>query len=399
MSIKAQLLDILEKSRRTELEFLENLTADDRASAGTFEEWTAKDQLAHANYWQVFNSQRAAAWVRGEDLEPAPEFNSENTRIYERFKAASWDEVEAQAEQAYSATKSAIEGLKEDQLIGPTEASEQGVLWQNMVGNLYTHKLMHFTDFYQKRNRNKEAGNLWAAWAEAVTVLDDDPEWQGLVNYNAACGMALAGDEKGALGTLKKAIHARPSLITWSRLDSDLTILHDIPDYRALFAADYWWKALEANPQAESLADQFLRLFSALRIALGRVPDDEWRKGDSLYRRPAALTLHLLQSVDFFSAKTAGENSGDPLYDVNWQEREASRLPDKEAMLKYMALVEQRLANFLAAADFGAAEPDFPWTGKTVLSRTLYNLRHAQHHFADLAMEMTHRDLNPPDWQ
>ena len=398
MRIKEQLLDILEKGRQTELEFLKNLSEEDRAQDGTFEEWSAKDQLAHVNYWQAFNSQRAAAWVRGEELEPAPDFNSENARIYERYKAASWEEIEAQAEQAYSTTKTTIESLDEDQLTGPTEGSEEGILWQNMVGNMYSHKLMHFSDFYQKRARNEAAGKLWDTWAGAVSVLDDDPEWQGLVNYNAACGMALAGDSKGAIGALKKALEARPSLVTWPRLDPDLAILHDTREYQDVFAADYWWKAIEANPQAEALADQYVRLFTALRIAIDRVPDDEWRKGDKLYQRPASLALHVLQAVDFFSAQTSGENSGDPLYFINWQDRDPANLPDRQATIKYMDLVEEGQAKLLTA-DLAAAEELFPFTGKTVLSRVLYNLRHAQHHFADLAMEMTHRGLNPPDWQ
>ncbi|MGD8604188.1 MAG: DinB family protein [Anaerolineales bacterium] len=399
MSIKEQLLDILEQGRQTELDFLENLSQDERNKEGTFEQWSAKDLLAHTSFWQKFNTERAAAWIDGEDLDPAPDFNHENAQIYARNEDKSWEEIEAQAQGAHTASRAALESLTEEQLLGPSEGSETTPLWQDVLGNMYSHKLIHFSEYYQQRDKNKLAGQLWDIWAEKVSVLDQSPAWQGLVNYNAACGLALAGDPKGALGALKKSLEVRPSLISWSRLDDDLAILHATPEYRALFAAEYWWKALEANPQAESLADQFLRLFSTLRVAIDRIPDDEWRKGDSLYQRPASLTLHLLQSIDLFSALNRGESSGDPLYLVNWQERESSRLPDKQAILAYMKTCEERQANFLAAADFGAEETFFPFTGSTVLSRPLYNLRHAQHHFADLATEMTRRGLNPPDWQ
>lgn len=399
MSIKDQLLDILEKSRKVELEFLDNLTAEERAQGGTFEEWAAKDVLGHVTYWQAFNSQRSSAWARGEELEPTSDFNSENARIYKRFAGSSLEEVEAHAKQAYATAREAIESLYEDQLMGTTEGSDTTKLWQELVGNIYSHKLMHFSDFYQKHGNNKAAGALWNDWAEVVAGLDDDPEWQGLVNYNAACGMALAGDKEGAFGTLEKALKARPSLVDWSRLDSDLAILHDTPEYRELFAAEYWWKAIEANPLAESLADQYLRVFSMLRIAIDRVPEKEWRKGDSRYQRPVSLALHTLQSIDFYSAQKSGDNSGDPLYVINWQGQNSSHLPDKQTTLKYLKLCEERMAKFLTAADFEAEEELFPGTGSTVLSRVLYCLRHTQHHFAHLTMEMHHRGLNPPDWQ
>jgi hypothetical protein len=399
MSIKRQLLDILEQGRQTELEFLKNLSQEERDQVGTFEQWSAKDLLAHIAFWQKQNSERAASWVRGDDLDPAPDFNHENAQIYARNENKSWKEIEAQAQEAHTASQAALEGLTEEQLLGPSEGSETTPLWQNVVGNMYSHKLIHFSEFYQERGQDKQAGQLWDQWAAAVTVLDESPAWQGLVNYNAACGMALAGDHQGALAALKKALEARPSLVSWSRLDSDLAILHTTSEYRDLFAADYWWKAIETNPPAEALADQYLRLFSALRVAIDRIPEAEWRKGDSIYQRPASLALHLLQSIDFYSAQESGDNSGDPLYLMNWQERDSDRLPDKETTLKYMRLVEERQANLLAAADFMAQETLFPFTGSTVLSRVLYNLRHAQHHLADLAMEMTHRGLNPPDWQ
>jgi hypothetical protein len=397
--MKKQLLEILEKSRKTELNFLKQLSKEDRAQPGTFEEWSAKDVLAHASFWQTFNSERVAAWAHGDELEPAPDFNDENNRIYERFADSSWEDVEAQCERSHSTSKTSLESLDEEQLMGPSEGSETTPLWQNVVGNVFSHKLLHFSEFYQQHDRNEAAGKLWSEWVGAVAGLDEDPAWQGLVHYNAACGMALAGDKKDALGALKKSLEARPSLVDWSRLDPDLAILHDTPEYRELFASEYWWKALEANPQAEALTDQYLRLFSMLRIAIDRVPGKEWRKGDSRYQRPVSLVLHLLQSIDFYSARTRGDNSGDPLYLINWQGPDSSRLPDKQTTLKYLKLCEERLANFLATADFEADEEFFPWTGSTVLSRAVYCLRHSQHHFAHLTMVMDNKGLNPPDWQ
>ena len=191
----------------------------------------------------------------------------------------------------------------------------------------------------------------------------------------------------------------RPSLKTWSRRDSDLESLHDLPEYKELFAHGYWWDALEANPQAEALADQFMRALSMFRRAINTFPDKEWREGETLYQRPAGLALHIVQTIDLYSALKPGDSSDDPLTRINSEDRDSAKLPSQEELLGYLAKVEERLANFIVKSDFQAEEKLFPWTGFTVLSRAQYNLRHTQHHFADMAMELQRRGFKPPDWQ
>ena len=54
-------------------------------------------------------------------------------------------------------------------------------------------------EHYTEREEPEKAGALWKAWAERVAPLDADPGWQGLVHYNAACGMALGGDPEASV--------------------------------------------------------------------------------------------------------------------------------------------------------------------------------------------------------
>jgi tetratricopeptide (TPR) repeat protein len=258
---------------------------------------------------------------------------------------------------------------------------------------------MHYSQFYQEQGQKEEAGQLWSEWAELVSPLDEGPEWQGNVHYNAACSLALAGDAQGALLELRKGLELRPSSKAWSRQDSDLDILHDLPEYKELYAPAYWWEALEANAQAEAVADQFLRTLSMLRIAVSTFPESEWRVGESLYQRPASLALHIVQSIDFYSALKPGDSSEDQLTQINWEERNSSKLPSQVELLGFLDKVEERLAKFITKSDFQAEEKLFLWTGFTVLSRAMYNLRHTQHHLADMAMELQRRGLTPPDWQ
>jgi hypothetical protein len=399
MAKQKALLTILEVSEAADQAFLASLSESDRAEQGSYEAWSAKDNLAHTGYWADFHAGRTAGWARGQKSEPSPQYDQANKAAYERFAGASWSDVEAFCMEAHARMVELIQSLEEAVLEGPSVDSDGQPLWQALLGTSYSHKLTHYSEFYQKRGRNTDATRLWAEWAELVAPLDESPAWQGGVHYNAACSLALAGHREGALARLRTGLAFRPSLKSWSRRDADLAILHDDPGYRELFAPDYWWNALEAGPQAEALADQFLRTLSMLKVAIATCPQDGWREGETLYQRPAGMTLHIVQAMDTYSAMQAGGQSGDPLGDINWEDREASHLPSQVEVQAYLELVEQRLAHFIADSDLEAEETLFPWTGSSLLSRALYALRHAQHHLADLAMELQRRGLRPPDWQ
>jgi tetratricopeptide (TPR) repeat protein len=399
MTLKDQLLQILDKSRASELEFLSNLTDEERTFEGTFEEWSVKDIVAHANYWEDVRSTRAMRWIRGEEQEPLLQYEQANIECYERFSTSSWEEVEAFTERVHENMVETVRGMDENTLAGPSVESEERKMWESIEGVAFTHKHAHYAQFYTDQGRLKEASRLWKEWAELVSPLDDSPEWQGRVRYNAACSLALAGDSEGALEELRTGLALHPTLKSWSRLDSDLKTLHDLPEYKDLFAPSFWWKALESSPEAEAIADQFLRSIRMFRNAVKTFPEGAWLEGDTLYQRPAGIALHIAQTINIYSALEPGERSEDPLAQVSWQERDSSKLPLQDELLRFLDVVEEKVANFILKADFGAEESMFPWTGSTALSRALYSLRHLQHHLADMAMELQRRGLRPPDWQ
>jgi len=399
MAIKDQLLTILEKSRKTELNFIANLNEEQNGGSGTYENWTAKDNVAHANYWEEVRGARIVAFLSGEELQPLPQYEQANSECYERFANSSWDEVQAFAEGAHRQIVEAVRSMDEEVLSGPSAETEERKLWDVIVGIAYSHKLIHYSQFIQDHGQKEEVGQLWSDWVELVSPLDEGPEWQGPVRYNAACSLALAGDTEGALAELRKCFDLRPSSKAWSRLDSDLESLHNLPEYKELFAPAFWWEALETSSQAEAIADQFMRTLSMFRIAVSTFSEDAWREGDSLYQRPAGLALHIAQSIDLYSAIKPGDRLEDPLTQITWRERDDAKLPSQEELLAYLDKVEERLAGFITKSDFQADEKLFPWTGITVLSRVQYSLRHAQHHLADMAMELQRRGFRPPDWQ
>jgi hypothetical protein len=398
VSLKEQLLTILQRSHEAEQAFVANLSDEQRSALGTYEKWCAKDAVAHIAFWQEHQAAQLAALARGEEPPSAPpNYEQANAACFQRFCQRPWDEVQAYAEQAMAQLINAVSALDEDALAAPFPDSREQPLWQDIVNTAYTHALMHTAEQYTQHGQPQQAGQLWQAWGQLVAPLDDSAEWQGLVHYNVACSLALSGLPNQAVAELRQSLQLRPSLTTWSRHDTDLASLHDMPEYRQLFAPAYWWKAIDAGPQAEALADQFMRALGMFRAAVHAFPAEEWRKGDAPCERPAGLALHLVESMEGYTALKAGQSSEG--LGVNWEEDNPAKLPSQDEVLAYLDKVEQQLATFLATADLTAAEELFRWTGATLLSRAGYVLRHTQHHVGELCRELLHRGLEAPDWQ
>lgn len=398
MQLKKQVQRILKASQSAERKFLDSLTEDDRIREGDYEHWSAKDVLAHVNYWPSVRTEQIKTWVERGEHSPVPQFEQSNLKCYEMFADQSWDAVSEYALNAQDGLEGLLDNLDESQLTGPSPDTEERRLWELVVQVGYTHKLLHIAEFHIRRDRHSSAGRLWTEWAELVSPLDSSETWQGRVHYNAACGLALAGDKQGSISALTKSLGLQPGMKAWARRDPDLESLHDIQEFKALITTEYWWAALESKPAVEALADQFMRAFTMLRAAVEAFSEDGWLEGETNYQRPAGLALHIAQTAVIYSAIKPGDSLDDPLMQVNWEFPESSAFPDRHTFMDFLDRVEEKLAEFLIRADLLSEETHFPWTGSTKLSRALYTLRHTQHHLADMAMELQRRGLRPPDW-
>ncbi len=398
MVLKERLLSLLERSQAVQKAFVAGLPDDLRFATGTYEAWCAKDALAHAAYWIDHRATVEAARARGDELPPAVHFEQANAACYQRFCNCSWDEVQAFADAAYARLAEAVNALSEAQLAAPDPRSGRPV-WQDIVGTAYSHLIEHIAGFHVGSGQSGRAGQLWSEWGGLVAPLDTSAQWQGLVHYNVACGLSLSGNADAALAELRQALQLRPDFTAWSRQDSDLRAVRDKAEYRTLYAPEYWWAAMEAGPQAEAMADQFVRTLAMLREAVMVFPADEWRKGDTPYQRPAGLALHTVEAIDDLAVLKRGESGRDRRFGVDWEEQDSARLPSQEELLAYLGEVDRRLARFLAGADLLAGEDLFRWTGSTLLSRMAYVLRHTQHHLAEMCLELHRRGYKAPPWQ
>jgi tetratricopeptide (TPR) repeat protein len=400
MALKQRLLAVLERGHAVQQAFVAGLSNEQRAAVGTYEKWSAKDAVAHLARWQDHRAAVVAARARGEEPPPSPgHYEQANAACFQRFCNRSWDEVQAFADAAYANLVDSVRALPEETLAAPPESAGERTLWQAIVNTAYTHPLMHMAEFYIAQGHPHRAGQLWPEWGELMAPLDDSADWQGLVHYNVACGLALSGNPDAAIVELRQALQLRPDLTAWSRQDSDLAAVRVKPEYRTLYAPEYWWTAMEANPQAEALADQFVRALSMLREAVKAFPAGEWRKGDTPYQRPAGLALHAMESLERYAVLKPGESGQGRRPNVDWEDKDSTKLPSQDDLLAYLDEVEQRLARFLATADLAAAEELFRWTGSTLLSRVAYALRHTQHHLAEMCLELHRLGYKAPQWQ
>jgi uncharacterized damage-inducible protein DinB len=400
MALKQRLLHVLERSYAVQKAFVAGLSKDQREATGTYDKWSVKDMLAHMAFWQDYRTAIAAARARGEEPPPSPgHFEQANAACFQRFCNCSWDEVQAFADAAHIKLVEAVHALPEEMLAAAPHGAGSRTVWQDIVNTAYTHPVMHMGEFYVAQGQPDRAGQLWSEWGELVAPLDDGPDWQGLVHYNVACGLSLSGHPDAALVELRHALQLRSDLTALSRQDSDLSAVRVKPEYRTLYAPEYWWTAMEANPQAEALADQFVRALSMLREAVKAFPSAEWRKGDTPYQRPAGLALHAVEAIDDYSVLKPGESGQGRRFNMDWEEKDPTKLPAQDDLLAYLDEVDQRLAHFLATADLTAAEELFRWTGSTVLSRMAYALRHTQHHLAEMCLELHRRGHRAPQWQ
>jgi len=400
MSLKEQLLSCLAYDWETEQDFMAQLSEKERAEVGTYEHWSASDALAHAAFWKAHRASLLTALAKGtEPEEPAPHGEQANRACFDRYCNCSWDEVQAYAEESHADLLAAVRGLPEEALSQPFPGGRNQPVWRDALGTGYTHVQMHLAEYYTTHGKAEKAGELWQAWGERVAPLDQDPEWQGLVHYNVACGLALGGDPEAAVEELRQAIKLRPSITTWSRQDPDLSSLRGLTAYKELYAPAFWWEALEANPQAEVMADQFMRALGMLRRAIKAFPAQEWRTGDTPYQRPAGLAVHVLESTDDYTALNTAQSAERGDLGVDWGVADSSKLPSQEKVLAFLDDVERHVAEFLAEADLSAAEEMFRWTGSTLLSRAIYTVRHLQHHLAEMCYELHCRGIQAPDWQ
>jgi len=149
------------------------------------------------------------------------------------------------------------------------------------------------------------------------------------------------------------------------------------------------------------LADQFERMWLMLREAISNCGDGEWKRdAGHWFLIPSRLAYHIIETVDFYSRESPPEMEWARRFGVDWETREAEKLPGREPMLDYLEEIRASLGGKLRSMSDEAllADQAFPWTGATVLERMIYTLRHSMFHLGQIQAELRRRGLKGADW-
>ena len=234
--MKAELTELLQKGREVEKEFIAALSNKERDASGSLEHWTAKDTIAHNAYWRKHHAEDVLAVLAGEspiEVEDDPV----NEEVYSRYKDQSWEEVDILVKTGLDRMGEALAAVSEEDLqrddFYPWEQGRP--LWRDIVGNIYTHPIIHLSDWHIKRGSPSRAAKMYQEMTAQLTGLDDGPEWQGTIRYNNACSFSLLGDKETAIHELRQALKLNPGLIEWSQRDPDFEPIRGEAELKALF--------------------------------------------------------------------------------------------------------------------------------------------------------------------
>jgi hypothetical protein len=234
-TMKRELTELLQKGYQVEKEFIATLSDEERNAAGTFEYWTAKDCIAHNAYWREHHAEDVLAVLAGKT--PIHTDDQINDEVYSRYKDQSWEDVDTLVDAGMKRMGEAIASLGEDDLqrhdFYPWEQGR--ALWREIVGNIYTHPVIHLSEWHIKRGYPARAAEMYQEMTRELTSLDDSPDWQGIIRYNNACSLSLLGDKETAINELREALKLNPGLTEWSRQDTDFEPIRGEAGYKALY--------------------------------------------------------------------------------------------------------------------------------------------------------------------
>jgi rhodanese-related sulfurtransferase len=246
---KSDIVRLLQFARRQEQTMVERLTEAEKRATGTPERWAAKDYLGNILLWKELQTQKLAVVLRGEtppvwiDSELIHHINDEGFR---RFQYCPFLQVVEEGGDVFAAFLATVESLGEDDLTDPHRFPRQEgeALWGETLGNGLWHPCRQIAAFYLQSDRRSAALEFQEKLLEAERQAGLPAESLGVAMYNLVCFYATNGWPEPALALLPEALRLRPTLIEWSKHDSDLDGLRADPTFQAIFA----------DPQLQSLA-------------------------------------------------------------------------------------------------------------------------------------------------
>jgi tetratricopeptide (TPR) repeat protein len=234
---KTLLLDLLKQAHEMEMHFVDALSDQQRARAGTLEDWSAKDVISHIAAWKARMADNLLAVSEGRPPTETGDVDRENALFFEAYRDQTWEEALSGAAGAFRRILAQVETLGEQELVSHEKFPWQGErpLWRLIAGTGYIHPIAHLAEFHRNQGNREQAANMIGEMARAMAGLDDGLAWQGAVKYNMACHYSLLGATAEAIRELREALALAPGLTDWSKQDPDLDAIRGEAGYEAVY--------------------------------------------------------------------------------------------------------------------------------------------------------------------
>jgi hypothetical protein len=217
--------------------FQEHLNENQISMDGKADAWSAKDNLFHALVWAERRLEILKTLEQGKSWTDVDygDIEDENHAIFNEYRNKTWDDVQVMVDRAYLGILDYL-GRIDEKVLRSVRDGEERTIWRSIVDNYVMHPMIHLWGLLVEGGKiDKLAKTFGDHFFELVLILDDSDQFQGSMLYNQACLHTLTGNLDKAVQVLGKALKMTPALIDWSKEDSDLDALRDLPDFKALY--------------------------------------------------------------------------------------------------------------------------------------------------------------------
>jgi hypothetical protein len=238
--IQSKLVAVIERGEADQAALVEQLTDAEKAAIGEPDHWAVKDQIAHLNFWRDRTVRRLTAVRDGtEPPGPSPDFQPENERNFAAQQQRPWGEIIGESERLFREAKQTIAQLTDAQLTEPVKVgtNDEIKLSERVVSDFMEHPAEHMTQLWRERGETARAEEQERATVEVIgDLFGKNNTMYGYAIYNLGCFYARNGETAQAIAAVGEALPLIPSLVEWSKQDTDLDSLREIPAFQALFS-------------------------------------------------------------------------------------------------------------------------------------------------------------------
>ncbi|MFL5732695.1 MAG: TPR end-of-group domain-containing protein [Chloroflexia bacterium] len=238
--IKPGLLEMLGEARTLKRGFIDGLSVDQREAVGDQRRWSARDLITHVTFWERWHAGRLAATLRGEEPVNSWDEDEFNNRLLAEHRLRPWAEIEREAEAVHRDLVSTVHGATEDELADPQLQPwlHGHPLWLRLIESSLEHPVFHYAEFYRE-NGDLQAGNrVREAMVDLLVRLFPESIVYCHALYNLACFYSLTGQPGPAIDALRESFRRIPDFVEWSKHDSDLDSLRDLPAFQRLYQGE-----------------------------------------------------------------------------------------------------------------------------------------------------------------